>query len=505
MSSSSSHATVTYTSHAPLSPDHTPEHAPLANDDLEPAKAQALPAPVLPTPLLPDYLAESEPIEDDPQEAKEDPEEELPALAAFILAIADLASRKSVHPQTPLPSSFDAHIEAWLTAPTPPLPSPLSSLSSPLPMIPSPPLPSSPTHRDTITEADLPPQKRARLSFSPYRFEIVESSAVAAARLPGSTLAQGNRDKLVVALEETNERVTDLDYETNRNSGNGNDNGNGSHDSGGGGGRMSHTARMYMYKEFLNCQPLNFKRTKGVTVGYDAAYGMTWKTLMKMMTEAYCPRSEIKKLETEMVPDETDKVERYVGGLPDNIQGSVEKGCHAFLAHITKKTTADKSKEKQLEDVPVVHDFSKVFPGVLPTRQKSSILKKKRSTSTPRVVYAPILDINYFRHFLVTLQNLNPMNDESMWAADRIFALTSGSVITISEIANEFAIKGDLEDRSVASIATSSSSSGTISKHLFSSVVSSSATLAYSCSANFCFFALSCSSSYPALLELPYA
>ncbi|GKD04697.1 hypothetical protein Tco_1179671 [Tanacetum coccineum] len=61
----------------------------------------------------------------------------------------------------------------------------------------------------------------------------------------------------------------------------------------------------------------------------------------------------------------------------------------------------------------------------------------------PRVVYAPILDNNYFHYFLVTLQNLNPMDDEPMWAADRVVALTPGSAITIPEIANEFAIKGN--------------------------------------------------------------
>ncbi|GKD86674.1 hypothetical protein Tco_1357828, partial [Tanacetum coccineum] len=32
-------------------------------------------------------------------------------------------------------------------------------------------------------------------------------------------------------------------------------------------------------------------------VGHDAAYEMSWKSLMKMMTEAYCPRNEIQKLE----------------------------------------------------------------------------------------------------------------------------------------------------------------------------------------------------------------
>ncbi|GJT75673.1 reverse transcriptase domain-containing protein [Tanacetum coccineum] len=60
----------------------------------------------------------------------------------------------------------------------------------------------------------------------------------------------------------------------------------------------------------------------------------------------------------------------------------------------------------------------------------------------PRVVYVPILDINYFRHFLVTLQNLNSMDDEPMWAADHVVALTPGSTITIPETANEFAIEG---------------------------------------------------------------
>ncbi|GKB68740.1 reverse transcriptase domain-containing protein [Tanacetum coccineum] len=36
------------------------------------------------------------------------------------------------------------------------------------------------------------------------------------------------------------------------------------------------------------------------------------------------------------------------------------------------------------------------------------------------------------------------MDDEPMWPADRVVALTPGSAITISETANEFAIKADL-------------------------------------------------------------
>ncbi|GJX48796.1 putative reverse transcriptase domain-containing protein [Tanacetum coccineum] len=86
------------------------------------------------------------------------------------------------------------------------------------------------------------------------------------------------------------------------------------------------------------------------TVGHDAAYGMPWKTHMKMMTDKYCPRNEIKKLEMKiwdlkvkgtdltsytqhfqeldllcgrMFSEESDKIEKYVGGLPDMIYGSV--------------------------------------------------------------------------------------------------------------------------------------------------------------------------------------
>nr|GEZ21369.1 putative reverse transcriptase domain-containing protein [Tanacetum cinerariifolium] len=44
----------------------------------------------------------------------------------------------------------------------------------------------------------------------------------------------------------------------------------------------------------------------------------------------------------------------------------VKKGFPIFLAHITTKEVEDKSKEKRLEDVPIVRDFLEVFPEDLP-------------------------------------------------------------------------------------------------------------------------------------------
>ncbi|GJT84163.1 putative reverse transcriptase domain-containing protein [Tanacetum coccineum] len=183
------------------------------------------------------------------------------------------------------------------------------------------------------------------------------------------------------------------DLPGNRNGGNGNGNRNG--------GEYGYNFRGFMparectYQEFLKCQPLNFNGTKGVvrltrwfekmetvfhisncpekyqvkyasctllnsaltwwnshkrTIRNEAAYAMSWAELMKLMTEVYCPRNEIQKMETElwnltvkgndltvytqrfqelillctrMVPNEEDRVERFIGGLPDNIQGNV--------------------------------------------------------------------------------------------------------------------------------------------------------------------------------------
>nr|GEU75241.1 hypothetical protein [Tanacetum cinerariifolium] len=128
----------------------------------------------------------------------------------------------------------------------------------------------------------------------------------------------------------------------NDNGGNGNENheGRGNNENGNpnenGRGAMP-VARVCTYQDFMKCQPLNFKGTEGVvdsaltwwnshkrTVRVDVVFVMTWRDLMKLMMKEYCPRNEIHKMETElMVPKEEDRIERYVGGLPDNIEGNV--------------------------------------------------------------------------------------------------------------------------------------------------------------------------------------
>ncbi|GKC38095.1 putative reverse transcriptase domain-containing protein [Tanacetum coccineum] len=63
----------------------------------------------------------------------------------------------------------------------------------------------------------------------------------------------------------------------------------------------------------------------------------------------------------------------------------VEQRCHLFLAHVTK----NKSKEKQMEDVPVILDFPEVFleelPGLPPPRQGAPVLFVKKKDGSFRM------------------------------------------------------------------------------------------------------------------------
>ncbi|GJS44875.1 reverse transcriptase domain-containing protein [Tanacetum coccineum] len=147
-------------------------------------------------------------------------------------------------------------------------------------------------------------------------------------------------------------------------------NGEDNHDSGTGVRRQAPLAHECTYPDFMKCKPLYFKGTEGVieltqwfermeivfrirncamekqikfatcsllgssltwwnshvrTVGHAVVYVMTWTNLKKKMTDKYCPRGEIKKLEVEMMfLEESDKIEKYVGGLSDMIHRSVK-------------------------------------------------------------------------------------------------------------------------------------------------------------------------------------
>nr|GEW60878.1 reverse transcriptase domain-containing protein [Tanacetum cinerariifolium] len=66
-------------------------------------------------------------------------------------------------------------------------------------------------------------------------------------------------------------------------------------------------------------------------------------------------------------------------------QNYMIKGCHVFLAHVITKKAEDKSKEKRLEDVPIVQDFPEVFREDLSGSSVYSKIDLRSGYDQPRV------------------------------------------------------------------------------------------------------------------------
>ncbi|GJS59976.1 hypothetical protein Tco_0654760 [Tanacetum coccineum] len=178
-----------------------------------------------------------------------------------------------------------------------------------------------------------------------------------------------------------------------------NTNGDDSHNSETGVRRTERTARECTYTDFYKCQSLNFKGTEGVAglsqwfermesifhisnctvenqvkfatctlhsvaltwwnthvkiVGHDAAYGVKGTDLTSY-TQCF---QEFALLCGRMFSEESDKIEKYVGGLPDMIHGSIvaskpktmQKAVEIATKLMDKKihTFADRTGEKKL-------------------------------------------------------------------------------------------------------------------------------------------------------------
>nr|GEX80793.1 hypothetical protein [Tanacetum cinerariifolium] len=324
--------------------------------------------------------------EEDKEEEKEEEEHLAPADSAIVIPTDELVSPpKKTKPVIPPPSTdttttgakitvelqaaislpSEAEVERLLAMPTSP-PSLLASLS--------PPFVGERLARDDVPETEMPPRKstldaeaRRRgigevgygirdtwvdpaetvLEIAPMTVGEAELLALREqprrasqpggdARVPDHQDAPRDTDKSVQAM---------IDQALLRNFTNG-DERHSSHDDN---RRNMQTACPCFYADFMKCQPLNFKGTEGVV-------GLTqWIEKMELVFQisgcAVENQGEIKKLEIELwnlkvkgndvpaytehfqeltlictkfVANETEKIDKYVNGLPDNIYGSVK-------------------------------------------------------------------------------------------------------------------------------------------------------------------------------------
>ncbi|GJT04357.1 hypothetical protein Tco_0838819 [Tanacetum coccineum] len=110
----------------------------------------------------------------------------------------------------------------------------------------------------------------------------------------------------------------------------------GSQSSGGGIRRPVQPARVCSYPDFMKCQPLNFKGTEGVVglsqwlENMESIFHISSCAVENQVKCATCTLlaytqhfQELALMCTKFLTDETAKINKYIGGLPDNIHGNV--------------------------------------------------------------------------------------------------------------------------------------------------------------------------------------
>ncbi|GJX25860.1 putative reverse transcriptase domain-containing protein, partial [Tanacetum coccineum] len=140
------------------------------------------------------------------------------------------------------------------------------------------------------------------------------------------------------------------------------------YNSNGSGPRPAQTARECSYSEFLKCKPLDFKGTEGVvgltrwfekmesvfsisncTAANQKIRPEMWNLKVKGTdVVAYSRRfQQLALMCSRMFPEEIDKIEKYIGGLPDMIHGSVKAS--------KPKTMQEAIENKRAEHRPGPH------------------------------------------------------------------------------------------------------------------------------------------------------
>ncbi|GJT98984.1 putative reverse transcriptase domain-containing protein [Tanacetum coccineum] len=201
------------------------------------------------------------------------------------------------------------------------------------------------------------------------------------------------------------------------------------------------------------------------TIGTDAAYALSWRELMKLMTEVYCPRNEIQKMETELwnLSVKNNDIANYTQRFQEltmitykttrccsncqQLDGSKVEGlccekcreqekigqqlwkqpwatttpqtteywrtecCRAYVAvtmrkgnyKVTVKENKDKSEEKRLEDVPTVQDFPELELRIVSSPWGAPVLFVKKKDGSFRMC------IDYRKLNKLTVKNQYPL------------------------------------------------------------------------------------------------
>nr|GEX86795.1 hypothetical protein [Tanacetum cinerariifolium] len=430
-----------------------PKYIPLEIKHVLPAKEQPLPPVNSATAELPGYVAESDPEEDpeeddaddkdEDEEDEEEEEEEEHLASANAGVVVPTVKPITIRHQASMSLPPEAEVERLIAMPTPP-PSPLTSLSPPFALIDaviaalhSPPLPPLPPtlyipppidRRDDIPETELPPRKKSCLfALGPREvgYGIRDAWVDPEEAVPKiAPMTLGEVNTRVTELAELHEHDTQDLYALLKDA---QDSvctrvlDPGTSDTTIAAGRImapvtrrgqntppNETNPNNMTLEFIQAMidqallrnstngdeshraALNWWNGKIRTLGPDA-YTMTWEILKKKMTDKYCPQEQT-LICTKFVANETEKIDKYISGIPNNIYVSVKASKPKTLDETIELANDLMDQklctyaERQTDNKRKADDSSRNNHGHQQHPSKMQNVRIKKKTRSPRVL-----------------------------------------------------------------------------------------------------------------------
>nr|GEZ86756.1 reverse transcriptase domain-containing protein [Tanacetum cinerariifolium] len=229
--------------------------------------------------------------------------------------------------------------------------------------------------------------------------------------------------------------------------------------------REAPVARKCSYKEFISCQPFNFKDCKvkfatgtlteealswwnsfAQPIGIEEAYKITWIEFKKLLIKKYSPRTEVQKMEDEfyhmnvkgndlktyelatlcptMVSDFEKMIKAFIGGLPQSIEGNViaskpqileeainkaQRLMDQVIEHNSVQGTNDHKQKLMIEGIPQMTTTITTTTTMITINNRIEDMKPSGPILLPQLKTIGMLDpILYVRDALCITQDLVP-------------------------------------------------------------------------------------------------
>ncbi|GJR09431.1 ribonuclease H-like domain-containing protein [Tanacetum coccineum] len=237
--------------------------------------------------------------------------------------------------------------------------------------------------------------------------------------------------------------------------------------------RETPIARKCTYKEFMNCQPFNFKALSwwnsfAQPIGIEEAYKISWSEFKKLLIKKYCPRTEVKKMEDEfynltvkrndlktyirrfqelailcptMVPNSEKLMKVFIGGISP-------KTLHCQLSDLQQGGSSDQELQKrgashweQFITSIILPREEFILPSLVSTaRVEDSTARRKRNLQEELITHKVEMDLETAQTTTTAKLPILKQGEYDMWRLriEQYFQVQDYALCDVIENGNSF-------------------------------------------------------------------